>query len=69
MTVTEYLTILDFYKQLNPTESEIILLKVSDPVDVQLKKIEILEALGVSSSNAIKEIVKQVRSPIKRVRV
>ena len=69
MTVPEYLTILDFYKNLNPTESEIILLKVSDPVDVQLKKIEILEALGVSSSNAIKEIVKQVRSPIKRVRV
>jgi hypothetical protein len=44
MTVPEYLTILDFYKQLSPAESEIILLKVSDPVDVQLKKIEILEA-------------------------
>ena len=44
MTVPEYLTILDFYKKMNPAESEIILLKVSDPVDVQLKKIEILEA-------------------------
>jgi hypothetical protein len=47
LTVPEHLTILDFYKQLilvKPTDDDIILVKVSDPVDVQLKKIEILEA-------------------------